>query len=44
MSEEVTKPEGVTDDQLEEVAGGLSNMISIQNPNCSALAISIAVA
>jgi hypothetical protein len=44
MSEEINKPEAITDEQLEDVAGGVSDTVNITNQNCAALSVSIAVA
>jgi hypothetical protein len=44
MSEEVTKPEAISDEQLEDVAGGVSDTVNINTQNCAALSVSIAVA
>ena len=35
MSEETNKPESISDEQLEDVAGGINDTTSIQSVSCS---------
>jgi hypothetical protein len=44
MSDETNKPEQISDEQLEDVAGGINDTTSIQSVSCTAVLSTVNIA